>query len=508
MKTKPWFLGRTIPVLIVSFLNFHAMSSQKTLFPNQSNIGNVKYNGSAVYDSISEIYTLSGSGKNMWYYEDEFFYLNKKCSGNFILNTMLEWVGHGVDQHRKAGLLIRENLEPGSRYISIAYHAGDGLISMQYRDTKDSATKEFKTEDKYLNVLQLEKTGNEITAKACKFGESLKNVGKIKMNFPSDSFYLGLFVCSHNPDVVETCKFINTRMYVPVKANYIPYTDYIGSNLEILDIESGARNIIYQSEDGIEAPNWSNDGKYMIFNSKGLIFRIPVEGGQPQKINTDFANSNNNDHGISPDGKQLVISHHAKEKKAGENSTIYILPIEGGTPREITKYSPSYWHGWSVDGKWLIYTAKRDNKWNIYKISVKGGEEIRLTDNEFLNDGSDFTPDGKYIWFNSNRTGTMQIWRMKADGSEQTQITFDNYQNWFAHPSPDGKKVIVLSYPPEVNSWDHPYYKHVMLRIMDFDGKNLNVLAYLYGGQGTINVPSWSPDSKRVAFVSNSDKIN
>jgi Tol biopolymer transport system component len=504
MIKKPELLLKTFLIQGLLMINTFLMMSQN-IFTQHSDIGSVKHAGSVVFDPNSETYTLSGSGKNMWFNDDEFFFLYKKTSGNFILNSMLEWVGKGVETHRKAGIIIRENLAPGSKYISISYHAGDGLISMQYRDSKDSATKEIKFDTQFLNVLQLEKDENEIVAKACKYGEVLKSIGKLNMSFPSDSFYLGLFVCSHNQDVIETCKFHNTRLYIPAKKGFIPYKDYIGSNLEIIDIETGLRKTIYQTPDGIEAPNWTKDGKFMFYNSKGLIFRISASGGNPVQINTDFANSNNNDHGLSPDGKQLVISHHAKEKKSGENSTIYILPIEGGKPKEITKNSPSYWHGWSVDGKWLIYTAKRDNNWNIHKISVNGGKETKLTDNEFLNDGSDFTPNGKYIWFNSNRTGTMQIWRMKADGTEQTQITFDNYQNWFAHPSPDGKKVVFLSYPPEVNSADHPYYKLVMLRIMDIDGNNQKVIAYLYGGQGTINVPSWLADSKKVAFVSNSN---
>jgi len=289
------------------------------------------------------------------------------------------------------------------------------------------------------------------------------------------------------------------------KKDFVPYKDYIGSRLEILDVETGLRKIIYRSEIPFEAPNWTKDGNYLIFNSKGLIYRIPVEGGNPELINTDFANANNNDHGISPDGKNIAISHHAKDRTVGENSVIYTLPINGGIPKLLTDKSPSYWHGWSPDGKNLIYTAKRNNQWDIYRIPVTGGEETQLTNNPFLDDGSEYSTDGNLIWFNSNRSGTMQIWRMKADGSDQAQITFDEYQNWFAHQSPDGKNIIYLSYPPEVNSWDHPYYKHIMLRIMNSTDFKPKVIAHLYGGQGTINVPSWSPDSKKVAFVSNSE---
>ena len=136
-------------------------------------------------------------------------------------------------------------------------------------------------------------------------------------------------------------------------------------------------------------------------------------------------------------------------------------------------------------------------------IRVDGGEEVQLTDTPGLDDGSEYTPDGKYIYFNSERTGTMQIWRMRPDGSNQEQLTFDEYQDWFPHISPDGKTVVFLSYLPDVPSGDHPFYKHVYLRKMPLDGGAPEVIAYLYGGQGTINVPSWSPDSRYISFVSN-----
>jgi len=474
------------------------------VFDNSSDIGKVKTKGSCLYDEDSEKYSLKGSGKNMWLNDDEFFFVWKKMKTDFILYSWLEWIGSGVEPHRKAGLIIRESFEPGARYVSIANH-GDGLISMQYRQEKDSTTKEIQFNSKSFSILQLEKTGNFVFSKVAKPGDPLQKVGELEMQFDTGGFYVGLFVCAHNPEVVEETEFTNTRLTVPAKKDFVPYKDYIGSRLEILDVETGLRKIIYRSEIPFEAPNWTKDGNYLIFNSKGLIYRIPVEGGNPELINTDFANANNNDHGISPDGKNIAISHHAKDRTVGENSVIYTLPINGGIPKLLTDKSPSYWHGWSPDGKNLIYTAKRNNQWDIYRIPVTGGEETQLTNNPFLDDGSEYSTDGNLIWFNSNRSGTMQIWRMKADGSDQAQITFDEYQNWFAHQSPDGKNIIYLSYPPEVNSWDHPYYKHIMLRIMNSTDFKPKVIAHLYGGQGTINVPSWSPDSKKVAFVSNSE---
>jgi Tol biopolymer transport system component len=240
----------------------------------------------------------------------------------------------------------------------------------------------------------------------------------------------------------------------------------------------------------------SRDGKYLLFNSNGLIYRLEANSKTPQVIDTKFAVHCNNDHGLSPDGKLLAISDQSKDNK----SLIYILPIEGGEPRLVTSLGPSYWHGWSPDGKTLAYCAERKGQYDIYTIPVEGGEEKQLTNVPGLDDGPDYSPDGQYIYFNSERTGLMQIWRMKTDGSGQEQITKDDCNNWFAHPSPDGKWIVFLSYEKDVKG--HPANKDVMLRIMAVGGGEIKVLAKLFGGQGTINVPSWSPDSNNLAFVS------
>jgi TolB protein len=180
-----------------------------------------------------------------------------------------------------------------------------------------------------------------------------------------------------------------------------------------------------------------------------------------------------------------------------------VLPAAGGEPRRVTANAPSYLHGWSPDKRWLFYTGQRNNELDIYKVSVDGGQEHRLTTAEGVDDGSELTPDGQWLYFNSNRSGHMQIWRMKPDGSEQQQVTFDRFNNWFPHIAPDGKRMVIISYGEDVASGDHPFYRHVYLRHMGIDGSNPKVIAYVYGGQGSINVPSWSPDGTRIAFVSN-----
>jgi TolB protein len=269
------------------------------------------------------------------------------------------------------------------------------------------------------------------------------------------------------------------------------------SSLEIYTLDTGKRKIIYTNKQHFEAPNWSRDGKFLIYNSDGKLYRINATGSKPELINTSFAVKCNNDHGISPDNSQLVISNNTEPSG---KSLIYILPLAGGEPKQITPLGPSYWHGWSPDGKTLAYCAERNGEYDIYTISVSGGEEKRLTSAASLDDGPDYTADGKYIYFNSVRTGKMKIWRMLADGSGQEQVTTDEYNDWFPHPSPDGKWLVFVSYAADVEG--HPANKNVTLRLMPLAGGKPKVIAKLFGGQGTINVPSWSPDSKQFAFVS------
>jgi TolB protein len=493
-----------IIMVVIIFLGCQMKKKQSLgIFEQATDVGNVKLAGSSFYDPLTEEYRLKGSGSNMWFGRDEFHFLWRRMSGDFILDTQIEWVGKGVRDHRKAGLSLRETLEPGSRHVSAEFHGGDGLMSLQYRIEPDSMTLEQSAEERYLPVLRLEKTGKKVRMLAARAGEVLKSVGKIELPFDSTLFYAGLFICSHDSEVVEEAVFRNTRLTIPAKPDFVPYRDYIGSRLEILDLETGLRKIIYASEEPFEAPNWSRDGCFFVVNSRGKLYQVPADGGEWKWINTDFAVSNNNDHGFSSDGQWLAISHHAKDRPSGQNSVIYKVPASGGIPVQITEKSPSYWHGWSPDGNRLIYTANRNDQWNIYSISAEGGEELPLTSNMYLDDGSEFSADGRFIWFNSNRTGTMEIWRMNPDGSDPRQITDDMYQNWFPHPSPDGRCVVFLSYPPDVAPWDHPYYRHVMLRLIDLEDMRIRAIAYLYGGQGTMNVPSWAPDSKRLAFVSN-----
>lgn len=276
----------------------------------------------------------------------------------------------------------------------------------------------------------------------------------------------------------------------------------VSSTLEIIDVESGQRSVVKQFPYRIEAPNWTPDGQWLVYNSGGRLYKIsPQSPGQPEEISTGFATRCNNDHVLSADGRLIALSHGTKEDG---KSRVYTVSIEGGTPRLITPLGPSYLHGCSPDGTTLAYCAERNGNFDVYTIPAEGGVETRLTTAEGLDDGPEYSPCGRYIWFNSVRTGLMQVWRMKANGSEQTQVTFDNTRNsWFPHVSPDGKKVLYIAYRKgDVSPGDHPANKHVELRLMDTEGTAPRTLVELFGGQGTLNVNSWAPDSRRVAFVS------
>jgi Tol biopolymer transport system component len=293
---------------------------------------------------------------------------------------------------------------------------------------------------------------------------------------------------------LETARF--SRVSLKPRPSRPDQKPVLHSTLEIVPIGSKDRRALYHTLDHIEAPNWTRDGQSLLFNANGRIFRMPVKGGAPVEIDTGFANRCNNDHGLSADGTRLAISDQSR----GGKSLVYIVPLTGGTPKQITTAAPSYWHGWSPDGSTLAFCGERNGEFDVYTISTEGGQEKRLTTAKGLDDGPEYTADGKFIYFNSERTGTMQIWRMKPDGSDQEQVTSDEFNNWFAHPSPDGKWIVFLSYEKDVTG--HPANQLVRLRLMPLGGGPIQELAHLFGGQGTINVPSWSPDSRQVAFVS------
>ena len=342
--------------------------------------------------------------------------------------------------------------------------------------------------------LRIAKRGDYVyMALAAADGEPEVAGGWLRVPLQGD-FYVGIGVCSHDKDVIEKAVFSRVELTTPASTAAKP-TLY--STLETVAVSSGDRRVAYIAPEHFEAPNWSRDGASFIFNSNGHILRLPVAGGKPEIIDTGFAIRCNNDHGISPDATQLAISDQSQDD---HHSLVYIVPIGGGAPRRVTKNSPSYWHGWSPDGKTLAFVGQRNGEFDIYTIPADGGEETRLTTAKGLDDGPEYSPDGKFIYFNSERSGTMQIWRMRSDGSQQEQVTSDEFNNWFPHISPDGKWMVFLSYDKSDRA-SREQRRDASPDVTRATGRS-SVLAKLFGGQGTINVPSWSPDSKQVAFVS------
>lgn len=474
------------------------------MFTRNSDVGAVLHPGTARYDAKTQSYLLSGSGANIWFGKDEFHYLWRRIKGDFILQARGRFIGQGADPHRKIGWMVRSSLDTDAPMACVAVH-GDGLASLQYRRQSGSDVEEVRSSAAQPDVMQLERRGQRFILSVARWGEPFSVEELPALNL-GDEVYAGLFICSHNPDVVEQASFDNVRIVFPAGDGLVPYRDYLGSYLETMDIESGRRKILYTSNESLQAPNWTPDGKCLLYNSNGLIYRFRLSKGKPKQLNTGTVTHNNNDHVISFDGRQLGLSSSSGEPEYG--SLIYTVPIKGGIPRRVTPTGPSYLHSWSPDGRYLLYTAGRNGQYDIYRIPVGGGREEQLTGQPRLDDGPEYSPDGKYIYFNSARTGAMQLWRMKADGSEPEQFTFDeNYNDWFPHFSPDGKWIVFISYGTDVKAEDHPFYKHVYLRLMPAAGGQPKVIAYLYGGQGTINTPSWSPDGKRIAFVSNSGDI-
>jgi Tol biopolymer transport system component len=508
-------------LLIVNVFTL-AQNSAVGIFQNQADIGNPKLAGEANYDASSQTYRIKGAGSNIWFNRDEFHYLYNKLTGDFILTANFEFVGQGGDPHRKIGWMVRESADEAAASVNAVVH-GDGLTVLQWRPLRGAYMRDPEDEVFYpkktvFQIIQLERSGKKLTMRVANPGEPLQEVGTHEMADMPDAVLAGVFISSHNPERIEEASVWNVRIDKPIASNYHPNPQVakklprqqavLGSRLEIVSISDGKRKVIHESDGRFEAPNWMPDGKQLLYNEGGYLYTIPVGGGTPEKLNTGDITKNNNDHGISFNGKLLAISS-AREDMPGGGSTVYVLPLKGGTPKLVTQQTPSYWHGWAPSNKEVVLVGQRNGSkvYNLYKANIDTGKEIALTTNTIGHvDGPEYSPDGSYIYYNANPTGTMQIWRMKPDGSAKEQLTFDEYHNWFPHISPDGKWMVFISFPLDIDPDSHPSYKRVMLRLMPVAGGAPRVLAFLYGGQGTINVNSWSPDSKSLAFVSNSQQ--
>jgi Tol biopolymer transport system component len=451
-------------------------------FEDHLDIGPVRVPGDASFDG--ERYTVSGSGYNMWFDRDEFHFLWRRVEGDIALEAVVEFPALGVDAHRKACLVIRQDLEPDSVYADFALH-GDGLASLQYRAEQGALTREVQS-NRSSSRIGIVRRGDTVTALV----DGKPSGGSVRLPL-TGAYYIGLAVCSHDVDVAETAIFSDVHIGSPDSSGTTLY-----STLEIVDIASTDRRTVEVFDRWIEAPNWTADDR-LIYNSEGLLYSMAAAGGEEKRIDTGFATRCNNDHGLSPDGTLIAISDQSQDDGG---SVIYTVPIDGGEPKRITAHAPSYWHGWSPDGSTLAYCAERDGVYGIFVIPADGGEETRLTTARHLDDGPDYSPDGAWIYFNSDRTGRMQIWRVPAAGGEPERVLETETADWFPHISPDGRWMTYIAYDGDVEG--HPRDHDVTLQLVDLTDGSTRLLAELFGGQGTMNVPSWSPDSSRLAFVS------
>jgi TolB protein len=470
--------------------------------------------GSAKYDAATKTYTVTGGGENMWAAADHFHYVWKKVSGDILLEASVEFVdsrpaGGAPERHRKACLVIRQSLDSNAVYADAARH-GDGLTSLQWRDTAGAATHEVQSTVTGPTRLRIEKRGNYVSMSIAGPGEAPRPSGGAAKIDLTGEFYVGLGVSAHNTGRLETATFSDVKLEVPPP---ITGATTMVNTLETISLRSKDRRVAFVvTQPGrLEAPNWFPDAtNTLYFNNGGKLYKIqadppgaprnPNRLAIPEPVGLGMLTRINNDHGVTTDGRFWAISDQSQTVNGQRSSLIYVVPVGGTEARRVTDKGPSYFHGWSPDGKTLAYCAQRDGNFDVYTVSAEGGAERRLTTATGKDDGPEYSPDGQYIYFNSERTGAMQIWRMKADGSEQEQITKDDAENWFPHVSPDGLSMVFLTYEKGVG--DHPENKDVQLRVMNLQTRNVDVLAKLFGGQGTINVASWSPNSQYLAFVS------
>ena len=470
--------------------------------------------GSVTYDAASQTYTVTGSGENIWGTADHFEYAWVKMSGDVTIEADVAFVGSepssGMpDPHRKAALMIRQSLDGDSPYADAATH-GDGLTSLQWRDAKGGVTHELQANAVRPARLRLEKRGDYLSMSVAADGGAFHPAGGAARVLLAGDFYVGLAVSAHDKSRRETARF--SRVAVGSLAPVGTATTLV-STLETINLRSKDRRVAYvvTQPQRIEAPNWFPDAtNTLYFNTRGKFYRVQADPpGQapnpnrlatPELVDLGMLTNINNDHGLTFDGRRWAFSDQSQALDGKHPSLVYALGVGETNATRVTPLGPSYFHGWAPDGKSLVYCAERGGNFDIYSIAVTGGEERRLTTNPGKDDGPEYSPDGQYIYFNSDRSGTMQIWRMRPDGSGQEQITNDEWDNWFPHISPNGQLMAFLSYERGVG--DHPENKHVRLRVMTLATHATDELARLFGGQGTINVNSWSPNSQYLAFVS------
>jgi Tol biopolymer transport system component len=470
------------------------------IFAGQTDVGKVVPPGTLAYSPATGMYTLTAAGWDLWSANDGFHFVWKKLSGDLSLTADIDFPEKtGNHQpHRKAVLMVRQTLDTDGAYVDVAQH-GSGLTALQYRLAKGANTGGVNVNIDAPKRVRLEKRGDTFTMFLSNHGEPLHQVGaSVKQHFDG-IFYVGIGLSAHDEKVSEKATFSNVELK-QLTPPATPANLTLYSTLQTVGVTEGGNQeeTILLSEAGhFMAPNWARDGRSLTFTQEGRIYTIPVAGGAPQVLNVGNLTNCSGSHGFSPDGKWFALTCSAADQP---DHRLYIIPAASGTPRMVTQ-STGYFHSWSPDGKTILFTRGAGHGGgNIYSISVEGGPETALTTGTGLSDDPDYSPDGKYIYFNTDRWGGMQIGRMKPDGSQPEQVTFDAFKNWTPHPSPDGKSIAFISYDPSVTT--HAANKDIALRLLSTSDNKIRTLVNLVGGDGSFNVPNWSPDSKSLAFVS------
>jgi TolB protein len=475
------------------------------IFESHGNIGTTPKSGALEYDSAPGKYRVTGGGANIWGSEDALYFAWKRVSGDVTVTADVQFLGTGAVAHRKAVLMIRQDLTPGSAYADVALH-GDGLTSLQYRPATGAQTAEIRSPVKAPARIRIERRGNRFVISAGKPGEELTSSDAQTVEL-TDPVYVGIGVCSHDANVLETAVFSNVQVEQRQPAAQRRYR----SSVTVYDLAAHSSSVIYRADEIVEAPNWSRDGSFLLVNTGGNLYRLPVNtSGEAKLEKINFGDGGyrcNNDHDFSWDGKLLAFSASSPSSR---QSQVYLAQADGSGVKLMTPNAPSYFHGWSPDGKWLAFVGQREKKFEIYRVSAAGGPEQRLTSRGGYDDGPEYARDGKWIYFNSNRSGGWDIWRMPPDGagpndSKAEQVTNDQLEDWFPHISPDGKWMVFLSFP-KGTAGHGDKMDGVVLRMRTTPGKKvkpgkIEVLTKFFGGQGTINVNSWSPDAKKFAYV-------
>ena len=409
-------------------------AAAQPVFESHGDLGVTPKAGAFAYGAAKAEYRVTGGGANIWGTEDAMHFVWKRLTGDFTLTADIGFAGTGAVAHRKAVLMARQDLTPGSAYADVALH-GDGLTSLQFRPAAGVATQEVKATISAPPRIRIVRRGNLFTAAAGKPGEELTVIGQQTVDL-AGPVYVGIGVSSHDANILETAVFSNVQLEQRPPA--APQQRY-RSKVTVFDLAARSTRVVYQADQIVEAPNWSRDGSFLLINTGGSLYRLPVNAaGEPKLEKIELGEGGhraNNDHDLSRDGKWLAFS---ASSTASRQSQVWLAHADGAGAKLMTPASPSYFHGWSPDGRWLAFVGQRNGKFELFRVAAEGGAEQRLTTKGAYDDGPEYSPDGKWIYFNSDRSGKWEIWRIPAEGggagdAKAQQVTGDDLEIGRAH---------------------------------------------------------------------------